>query len=67
MFLIYILNFYGVDQSLFPVDFVSHDVVEIVSCYESIVVQIGLHKNFIKLFVIQIFSQFVSNLFKLGN
>ena len=51
--------------SLFPVNLVSHDVVEIVSSDKSIIVQIGLGENVLNLVISQILSQFLSDLLQL--
>ena len=52
-------------QSLFPVNFVCHDVVEIVSGNESVVVQICLGENVLDLVVSQVLSQFLGDLLQL--
>jgi len=51
--------------SLFPINFVGHDVVEVFSSDESVIVQIGLGENVLDLIVSQVFSQILSDLLEL--
>lgn len=51
--------------SLFPINFVSHDVVEVINCDKSIIIQIGLGEDVLNFFLCQVFSQILSNLFQL--
>ncbi len=51
--------------SLIPVHFVSHNVVEIFECHESIVVQICLVDHLIDFLIGDVFSQILSNFFQL--
>ena len=39
-----------IKRSLFPVDFVREDVVEVISSYEAVVIQIGLCEHVLDLF-----------------
>ena len=43
-----------------------HDVVEIVRCDESIIIEISLEEHMVNLVFGQILSQFLSNLFELS-
>ncbi len=52
-------------ESLFPVNLVGHDVVEIVSGNESIIIQIGLGENVLNFIISQVLSQFSSDLLQL--
>ena len=52
-------------ESLFPVNLVGHDVVEIVSGNESIIIQISLGENVLNFIISQVFSQFSSDLLQL--
>ena len=51
--------------SLFPINFVSHDVVEVINCDKSIIIQIGLGEDVLNFFFGQVFSQILGNLFQL--
>ena len=48
-------------KSLFPVDFVSHDVVEVIRCDKPVFVEISLAENVIDFIFSQVFSQFFGN------
>ena len=48
--------------SLFPINLVSHDAVEVISSDKSIIVQICLGENVLNLVVSQVLSQFLSDL-----
>jgi molybdopterin-binding protein len=52
-------------ESLFPVNLVGHDVVEIVSGDESIIIQIGLGEDVLNFIISQVLSQFSSDLLQL--
>lgn len=52
-------------ESLFPVNFVGHDVVEIVSSDESIIVQISLGEDVLNFIISQVLSQFLGDLLQL--
>ena len=51
--------------SLFPVNLVSHNVVEIVPCHETIVVKIGTAEHVFGLSLSQVLTQVMSHLFQL--
>lgn len=38
------------------------DVVEVISCHETIVIKISLHKDLLNLLIIEVFSEILSNL-----
>ena len=50
--------------SLFPINFVSHDVIKVISSDESIIIQIGFGENVLDFIISQVFSQFLSNFFE---
>ena len=52
--------------SLLPINFVGHDVVEIVGGDKSIIIEISLEEHMVNLVFGQILSQFLSNLFELS-
>ena len=52
-------------ESLFPVNLVGHDVVEVISGYESIIVQISLGENVLNFIISQVLSQFLGDLLQL--
>ena len=54
-------------ESLIPINFVGHDVVEIISGDKSIVIQISLGENVLNFIIVQGFSQFLSDLFQFGS
>jgi hypothetical protein len=39
---------------LLPIDLVGEDVVEVISSDETVVIKIGLHKNFLDLLVVEV-------------
>ena len=49
---------------MFPINFVSHDIVEIVSGDESIIVQIGFGEDVLDFLISQVFSQILGDLFE---
>ena len=44
-------------QSLFPVDLMSHDVVEIVAGHETVLIEIGLGEDVVDFVLAQLLSQ----------
>ncbi len=48
--------------SLFPVDLVGEDVVEVVAGDKSVVVEVGLHEDLLDLLVVEVFSEVLGNL-----
>lgn len=54
-------------RSLFPIDFMGEDVVEIVRVNESIIIEIGLHEHLVKILIIKVLSQIFGDLLKLQN
>lgn len=48
-------------KSLFPIDFVSHDIVEVISSYKTVFVKIGFCENVVDLIFSKLFSQFGSD------
>jgi len=55
------------DESLLPIDFVGHDVVEIVSSHETIIIKIGLNEDLIQILIVQILTQIMSDFLQLSN
>lgn len=53
-----------IEESLVPVDSVCHDVVKVISCDESIIVQICLDEHLLDFLVSQVLAQILSNLFQ---
>jgi len=51
--------------SLFPINSVSHDVVEVITGDKSIIIEIGLSEDLVNFLVVQVLSQFVSYFFQL--
>jgi len=54
----YVFNFELIDliESLLPIDLVGHYVVKVISCHETIVVQIGFKEDMLDFLVIEILS-----------
>jgi hypothetical protein len=52
-------------RSLLPVDFVREDVVEVVGCHETIVVQIRLYEDTCDFLLAQILAQLLCDLLQL--
>ena len=50
--------------SLFPINFVGHDIVEVVSSHESVFVEVSFGENVVDLVVSEVFSEFLGDLFK---
>jgi len=48
--------------SLFPVDLVGHDVVEVIGCHEAIFVQVGFAEDVDQFLLSQIFAQLLGHL-----
>jgi hypothetical protein len=53
------------ERSLFPVDLVGHDVVEVVGSHETIVIEVSLLEDLLDLLVSKVLSEVVGNLLKL--
>jgi len=43
-------------RSLFPINFVGHDVVEVITAHESVFVEIGLWENVVDFFLAKLFA-----------
>ena len=54
-------------ESLVPIDFVSHDVVEVITSDKTVVIKVSLKENVVKLIFSKVFSQFLRNFLQLGN
>lgn len=54
-------------RSLIPINFVGHDVVEIVSSNETILIKISLAENVVKLFFGKILTKISGDLLQLVN
>ena len=50
--------------SLFPINFVAHDIVEVVSSHESVFIEVGFRENVVDLVISEVFSKFLGDLFK---
>ena len=51
--------------SLVPIGLVGHDVVEIITSDESIIIEVSFEKHVVDLILRKVLSQFLSNIFQL--
>jgi hypothetical protein len=51
--------------SLFPVDLVGHDVVEVVGSDEAVVVEVGLHEDLLDFLVSEVLAEVMGDLLEL--
>ena len=54
-------------QSLFPVDLVGHDVVEVITGDEAVVIEIGLVEHVVPLVLSEVLAQFLADFLELVN